>query len=130
MFDVSLLYAQSSPLLHRDSQPGEEKMRILKSVSYALALACLVCLFIPCTALAQDDSPDPLRTNTLTQSTPEWTFVQSSLPNFEATQNNMPAEAFAPARAQASESPVKLGDAAEMNAMIEKSCKLVHSRQS
>jgi hypothetical protein len=105
-------------------------MRIPKSVSYALALACLVCLFVPCTALAQDDSPDPTRTNDLTWSAPEWNFVQSSLPNFEATQDNMPAEAFALARAHASESPATSGDAGEMRAVIEQSWKFVHRRQS
>jgi len=105
-------------------------MRILKSVSVTLALACLVFLFVPRTASAQDTGPDPWHSSNLTRSTPEWNFVQSGLPIFGATQDNMPASAYLPARVQASESPAKLGDRREMNAVIGKSWKLVHSHQS
>jgi hypothetical protein len=116
-------------------------MRILKSVSYTLALACVVILFIPCTASAQDTGPDPCHSSNLTdpdpchssnltRSTQEWNFVQSGLPIFEATQDNTPAGTYLPARVQASELPAKLGDRREMNAVIGKSWKLVHGHQS
>jgi len=105
-------------------------MKILKSLSVALALACLVFLFVPCTASAQDTGPDPWHSSNLTRPTPEWSFVQSGLPVFKATQDNMSTSAYLPARVQASGSPVRLGDKREMNAVIGKPWKLVHSYQS
>jgi hypothetical protein len=113
----------------RFSDP-EKNMKNLRSSLCLLALAYLICLFDPANASAQDDSTDPCCCNKLTRSLPECAFVQSGLHIFEATQDNMPAEAYLPARAQASEAPAESVDAREMTVVIQESWRLAHRRQS
>ncbi len=105
-------------------------MKNLRSSLCLLALAYLICLFVPATASAQDGSPDPCCCYKLPGPGPICAFVQSGIHIFEATQDNMPAEAYLPARAQASEAPAESVDAREMTVVIEELWRLAHRRQS